>query len=72
MIVARGFAVGGVGSIVAGGLCRANYFIGGGGGSFSFDDRGRGLPIGTARHDERDLLEILPAIIGALNASRTH
>jgi hypothetical protein len=72
VIVARGFAVGGIGSIVAGGLCRANYFIGAGGGSFSFDDRGRRFPTGTARQDERDLLEILPALIGALNASRTH
>ena len=69
MIVARGYAAGGIGSIVAGGLCKKDGFIGAGGGSWSYRGRGRGLPTGTATQDQRDLIEILPAIIGALNAS---
>jgi hypothetical protein len=66
VIVARGLSVGGGGTVVAWGLGRR-------------DTEGPGRArratragITPAEIDERDLLEIVPAIIGALNAQQKH
>lgn len=67
MIPTRGLGRGGVGALVMAGLGRRNDFIGAGGGFWSSGSV-RKRPRGSAEKDERDLAEILPAIIGALNA----
>jgi hypothetical protein len=66
VIVARGLGLGGNDIVVTSGL-----------GRFKSEAPGKprrlpAPPPGPADFDERDLLEIVPAIIGALNAQRTH
>lgn len=72
MIASRGLGIGRHGALVAAGMCRrADLMYGGGGGLPATP--GRKFEIAAlAWRDERDLVEIMPALIGVLNAKRRH
>ncbi len=71
MIVTRGLGLGKLGAICAAGLGMDRADFGGGG---AWRTRPESAPrrttLARAAQDDRDLAEILPALIGALHANR--
>ena len=73
MIVARGLGLGRLGAICAAGLgMDRGDFTGGGSWGTPQEGKPRKSAMATAAQDDRDLAELLPALIGALNANRRH